>query len=63
MEDQVVYWILAGYGSLILWMLSVVHRGMIALAIVQKQVDNIALDLRVFIRTEMDQLKEMANRN
>lgn len=78
MESQLVYWVLSGYGAVILYL--IVEQGKnnkqvsslgnqisaldteitIKVATLQKTVDLVNHNLTVFLRTELDQLKEIA---
>lgn len=60
MQD-VVAWVLSGYGVVLLAIGGTVLRQSTQIAVLQKSVDIMTHQVQIFIKTEVDTLKEIAN--
>lgn len=57
---EITFWILGGYGILIAYVSTEVFKLSKQVAVLQKSVDDLAQDVREFLRTEVDALKQIA---
>jgi len=56
-------WVLGGYGVVLLAIGGTVLRQSTQIAVLQKSVDTMTHQVQIFIKTEVDTLKEIANQN
>lgn len=59
-STDLVFAVLGGYGALNLWMLSEQIKTSKQISVLQKTVDELNMDVREFLRTEVDALKDLA---
>ena len=59
-SSDLVFAVLGGYGALNLWMLSEQIKTSKQISVLQKTVDELNMDVREFLRTELDALKEIS---
>lgn len=59
--NSLILWVLAGYGAFNLWMLAEQIKTSKQIAVLQKTVDELNMDVREFLRTEVDALKAIAS--
>lgn len=60
-STDLVFAVLGGYGALNLWMLSEQIKTSKQISVLQKTVDELNMDVREFLRTEVDALKAIAD--
>lgn len=61
MENQeVIYWILGGLFAILFYYATEMIKLSRQVAVLQKTVDDLAADVREFLKTEIDTLKEIA---
>jgi len=58
--EEVVIWILGGYGVVMLAVGSTILRQSTQIAVLQKSVDILTSQVQIFIKTEVDTLKDIA---
>lgn len=58
--EEVVIWILGGYGVVLMAVGSTILRQSTQIAVLQKSVDVMTNQVQIFIKTEVDTLKEIA---
>lgn len=61
-NPELVYWILGGFGVLLFYMLTEQIKSSKQIAVLQKTVDDLSEDMRMFLRTEIDTLKQLTKR-
>jgi hypothetical protein len=59
-STDVIFAIIGGYGALNLWMLTEQIKTSKQISVLQKTVDELNMDVREFLRTELDALKDIA---
>lgn len=62
-STDLVFAVLGGYGALNMWMLTEQIKTSRQISVLQKTVDELNMDVREFLRTELDALKSIAAEN